>query len=83
MERTQERLTFREGFTNIARLMPGWLLWVEAILTLVFVAAGALMLIIEPAKWMIALAGIVFFGLGTVMSVAMLVMQRRLARGQS
>jgi hypothetical protein len=83
LERTQERLTFREGFTNIARLMPGWLLWVEAILTLVFVAAGALMLIIEPAKWMIALAGIVFFGLGTVMSVAMLVMQRRLARGQS
>ena len=62
LERTQERLTFREGFTNIARLMPGWLLWVEAILTLVFVAAGILMLIIEPAKWMIALGGIVFFG---------------------
>ena len=61
--------------------MPGWLLWVEEIVTLVFVAAGVLMLIIEPAKWMIALAGIVFFGLGTVMSVAMLVMQRRLARG--
>ena len=83
LQRTQERLTYREGITNLARLMPGWLLWVEAILTLVFVAAGILMLIIEPAKWMIALGGILFFGTGAVMFAAMLVLQRRLARGQS
>jgi hypothetical protein len=82
LERTQERLTFREGFTNIARLMPRWLLWVEVTLAVVLVASAILTLIIEPGKWMIAFAGIVFFGLGMVMFIAMLVMQRRL-RGQS
>jgi hypothetical protein len=82
LERTRERLTYREGISNIARLTPRWLLWIEAILMSVFVVAGILSLIIEPGKWMISLAGIVFFGFGAVMFVAMLVMQRRL-RAQS
>ena len=81
-QRTEERLTYHEGSTNLARLIPGWLLWIEQSRRFYSSPAGTLMLIIQPGQWMIALGGIVFFGLGAVMFARMLVLQRRLARGQ-
>ena len=39
LQRTEEKLTYREGITNLARLLPGWLLWWKRSSALVFVAA--------------------------------------------
>jgi hypothetical protein len=82
LEPTQEKLTFRLSFTNFARLLPGWLIWLELIGCLVFVACGMLVLIIQPGQWMMTLAGIVFFGAGVVLSAVTLVLRRRRAPEQ-
>jgi hypothetical protein len=83
LQRTDEKLTYGEGMTNMAVLMPGWLLWPCAILSLLFVVAGIVMLITEPSRWMVALGTIVFFGLCTVVDAVMLVRRRRILNAQS
>jgi len=83
LEPTQEKLTYRVSVTNFARLLPAWLIWVELILCLAFVAAGTLVLMIQPSQWMTWLGGIVFFGTGVVLCAVTLVQRRRAAREQS
>jgi hypothetical protein len=83
LQRAQEKLTYRVSVTNFARLLPAWLIWLELIVCLVFVAAGMLVLIIQPGQWMMTLGGIVFFGAGVVLSAVTLVLRRRVARQQS
>ena len=62
-----------------ARLLPAWLIWVELIACLVFVAGGMAVLMIQPGQWMMALGGIVFFGAGVVLCAITLVLRRRAA----
>jgi hypothetical protein len=38
------------------------LLWAFAIVSVAFVVAGLFILIVTPDKWLVAIAGIVFFG---------------------
>jgi len=82
LQRTQEKLTYRMSFTNFARLLPGWLVWVELILSLAFMAGGIAILITQPTQWMTGLVGILLFGTLAVMSAVALVLRRRLAREQ-
>jgi len=83
LQRTDERLRYREGITNLARLIPGWFLWAAEIGALMFVAAGIVMLIAEPGQWMIALSSTIFFGFCAVVYAIMLVLRRRTASGQA
>jgi hypothetical protein len=82
LQPTEEKLTYGEGLANIARLMPGWLLWTCEIASLVFVACGFIMLVMEPNRWMVALGGILFFGVCAVLYAVMLMRRRRLANAQ-
>lgn len=83
LQRTEERLRYRDGIGNLARLIPGWFLWAAEIGALMFVAGGMVMLIAQPGQWMIALSSILFFGLCAVVYAVMLVLRRREAREQS
>ena len=83
LQRTDEKLTYGEGLTNIARLMPGWILWILEIMSLLLVAGALMTLIMEPSRWMVALSGIVFFGACAVLYAAMLKRRRHMANAQS
>jgi hypothetical protein len=83
LQRTDEKMTYGEGYTNIARLMPGWLLWSLTITSLLFVACGLIMLVVEPSQWLIALGVILFFGLCAAADAIMLARRRRLLNAQS
>lgn len=81
--RTDEKMAYSDGLTNMARLMPAWILWVFEIMSLLFVVAGIAMLITEPSRWMVALSGIVFFSFCAVGYAFMLARRRRLLNAQS
>jgi hypothetical protein len=83
LQRTDEKMTYGEGYTNLARLMPGWLLWVLEVVSLLFVACGFIMLIVEPNRWIAALGAILLFGLCAVAYAFMLTRRRRMANAQS
>ena len=83
LQRTDEKLAYSEGMTNMARLMPGWLLWICEISALLFVVGGIVMLITQPSQWMIALGSIVLFGFCGVVDAFMLVQRRRFLNTQS
>jgi hypothetical protein len=52
-------------------------LWLLEIAALVFVGAGALILIVDPSNWLVATASIGFFGLCAVMIARMLLNKMR------
>lgn len=83
LQRTDERLAYSEGMTNMARLMPGWLLWTCEISALLFVVGGIVMLIAEPSQWMVAIFSIAFFGLCAAVDAFMLVQRRRFRKAQA
>ena len=83
LQRTDEKMNYIEGYTNIARLMPGWLLWTFEIVSLMFVAGGVIMLIVEPRRWLAALGAILFFGLCAAVYAIMLMRRRSPATTQS
>jgi hypothetical protein len=60
-----------------ARVIGPVTLWMLEIGALVFVAGGFLMLIVDPGRWLVAAAGIVFFGAGAVKFGYMLVLRGR------
>jgi uncharacterized membrane protein YccC len=45
--------------------------------SLIFVAAGILILVLDPADWLIALASTVFFGLCAAVIARMLILRSR------
>jgi hypothetical protein len=51
-------------------------LWLVEIGSLAFVAAGIFMLVVEPDKWLIAIASIGFFGLCAGFVMYLLVLRR-------
>jgi hypothetical protein len=82
LQPAQEKLTLRASYTNFARLLPAWLVWVELILCLVLAATCVATLMIAPDQWMPALGGIVIFGAGVVLCAKTLVLRQRAAREQ-
>jgi hypothetical protein len=77
------RLSRQESMTTQARMHGAVGLWLLQIASLVFVAGGVAMLVLEPDRWLTALAGIVFFGLCAAVGARMLMLRRRAAGGQS
>jgi hypothetical protein len=77
------RLSRQESMTTQARVHGAVGLWLLEIAALVFVAGGVAMLVLEPGRWLTALAVIVFFGLCAAVGVRMLVLHRRAAGGRS
>jgi hypothetical protein len=71
-----ERLSFKESMTSQARAHGPVVLWLLTIISLVFVAAGLLMLVAEPHGLVIALAVILFFGFCATLFIRMLVLRR-------
>ena len=74
---SQERLTMTESMTNQARAHGTAGIWMLEIISLAFVAAGAVILIADPTQWFVGLSCIVFFGLCAVIFARMLVLRRR------
>jgi hypothetical protein len=56
---------------------PVVMLWLVGISALTFVAAGVVILIVNPGKWMVALAAIVPFGACAVLVASALLLRRR------
>ena len=83
LQRSDEKMNYVEGYTNVARLMPGWLLWVFEILSLLLLAGGIVMLVTEPSRWLAALGVILFFGLCAAVYAIMLVRRRGPTTAQS
>jgi hypothetical protein len=75
LQPSEERLSLEESMTSQAITHNPVMLWFLTILSFAFVAAGVLILIVDPASWLIALGGIVFFGLCALMMTRMLMLR--------
>ena len=73
---SDERLSWGESMGTQARAHGAGTLWALLIITLLLVAGGVFLLIVEPEAWLAALAVIVLFGVGAAVFVRMLMMQR-------
>jgi hypothetical protein len=76
LQRTKERLTLAESMAGQARLHSAVVLWLLEFATLVFVGIGALILILDPTKWPLAVASIGMFGFSAVVFARMLLIKR-------
>jgi hypothetical protein len=74
------RMSSGEGMAAQARGHHAMTLWLLEIVALVFVAAGAVILVANPDKWMMATASIVTFGACALFIAYMLVLRRRAER---
>lgn len=77
MQPSDERLTLTESMTSQARSHGAVVLWSLEVVALLFIAIGIVMLVVDPGEWMIALAGIVFFGLCAAVFTRMLILRHR------
>ena len=62
MRPSSERLTVRESMTAQARAHSRASLWTFEAISIAFVLASVFILIVQPDKWLVAIAGMVFFG---------------------
>jgi hypothetical protein len=76
LQPADEKVTLREGMANHARTIPLAILWSAQIGSLLFVAGGVAMFIVDPGQWVIALAPTVFFGFCAATFAIMLVLRR-------
>jgi hypothetical protein len=74
---SDERLTFRESMTTQARAQSPVLLWTFLIVSIAFVLASVFILMVQPDKWPVSIAGMVFFGACAAVFALMLVQRQR------
>jgi hypothetical protein len=79
LQRSDEKLSLRESSTSRAHLLGPIVLWLLEIIALAFVGGAVFILIVDPDKWFVALAGIVLFGFAAARFAYMLILQRRAA----
>jgi hypothetical protein len=77
LEPAAERLSWNESMTTQAVTHGPAVLWALEIVSLVFVAAGVFLLVVEPADWFIPLAATAFFGLCAIAFARMLILRGR------
>jgi hypothetical protein len=77
MRPSSETLTIRESMTAQARAHSRASLWTFEVLSIAFVLASVIILIVTPDKWPVAIAGMVFFGAGAIIFGFMLVQRQR------
>lgn len=82
LEPSEERMTVRENMATQARIHNVGVLWALEIVSILFVAAGGVILIAEPKLWFLSLPSIVFFGFCAIVIGRMIMMRRREATGQ-
>ena len=63
LAKTREQLTLAETWREQAKGYNRAFLWAFEVVSLLFVAAGVLILVVDRANWFVALASIGFFGL--------------------
>lgn len=83
LQPSEERMSVSDNMATQARTHNTATLWLLEAASLLFVAIGIAMLMIEPGKWIISLSTIVFFGLCAAVLVKMILLNRRAVRGQS
>jgi multisubunit Na+/H+ antiporter MnhG subunit len=79
LQPSEDRLSLQESMTTQAVTHNATVLWSMEIGSLVFVAIGVFMLVVEPDNWLIALACIFFFALCAASFARMLVLRSRQA----
>jgi hypothetical protein len=77
LQPSTERLSLRESATSQAVTHSPAFLWLAEIVSIVFVVAGGLILVFDPANWHIGVISIGFFGLVVVFMTYMLVLRSR------
>lgn len=74
---SEERLTVGQSIANQTREHSALGLWLMEVASLMFVAGGLFILVVEPGNWMVGVAGIAFFGVCAVIGARMLSAKRR------
>jgi hypothetical protein len=77
LQPSDEGLSLDESMTSQGLAHSAGFLWAAVIGSLLFVAAGVLLLVFDPDEWLTALATIVFFALCGASIGRMLVLRRR------
>jgi hypothetical protein len=76
LQPSKERLSLQENMTTQALALGAGGVWLLLVMALAFVVGGIFLLTIDPRKWLIALATIIFSGVGAAFFAAMLVLRR-------
>ena len=76
LQPSAKKLAVQPDTTSVALEYNIVTLWLAAIGSLAFVAAGIFMLVVAPSKWLIAVASIGFFGLCAVFAMYLLILRR-------
>jgi hypothetical protein len=63
--------------STLATTLTDVVLWALEIFSLLVVAAGVFILMIDPASWLLALASIAFFGLCALAFARMLMLRKQ------
>lgn len=77
LQPSRERLTSREVMAEQARAHNPIFLWFAGIASLVFLAGGIFILVVDPRQWLVAGGTILFFGFCLVRFVQMIRVRRR------
>jgi hypothetical protein len=76
-------LTLQPDITSVALGRNVVTLWLTELGSLAFVAAGVFILVVDPSKWLIAVASIGFFGLCAGFAMYLLIVRRGAATTRS
>lgn len=79
LQPTEERLSYRESLSTQAILHNKAVLWAMEVVSILYVATGLVILVVDPQSWFIALASIVFFGACAAVFARMLFLRKRAA----
>ena len=83
LQPSDETQSLQDSISSQARAHSASSLWLLEIVSLAFVGGGIFILLVDPGKWLIALASIGFFGLCAAVTAYKLVLRRRAATTRS
>jgi hypothetical protein len=78
-QRSDEKMTVREGMTSQANALSPLRLWLLEILALTFVCVGIFLIVVDFQNWLIEVALIACFGGAAANTIWMMVQRRRTA----
>lgn len=79
LEPTDEKLSYRESLSTQAFLHNKVVLWTMEAVSMLYVALGLVILIVDPQSWLVALGSILFFGACAVVFARMLMLRGKAA----
>jgi Ca2+/Na+ antiporter len=79
LQPTGERMSYQESLTMQALRHNKAVLWLMEAVSILYVATGLIILVVDPQSWLIALSSIVFFGACAAVFARMLVLRQRAA----